>query len=119
MIKDEISNLVTKRNELFKDEELYHHEIDTLAQEIYSKLEQNFSNLTIDFIFETLTSLGGCPNLLYDDDGRWAVTDDGYQNVNTTEEAIDIKTSFFVEKEKWEDTIYKALENYFKRSSEE
>jgi hypothetical protein len=65
-----------------------------------------------------LASLGCCPNLLNDDDGRWAVVDDGYQTINLNDEASDVKTSFFVEKEKWEDTIYKALENYFKRYCE-
>ena len=64
--------------------------------------------ITIDVAFEELSKLGYCPNLLNDDNGRWAVSFEGYQSV-PDDEPSDIDTSFFVEAKYWKNSIYEAL----------
>jgi hypothetical protein len=54
--------------------------------------------------------LGDAPNLLYDDNGHWSITSDGFQSVVTV--PSDVETHFFIEKEKWKNTIREALDFY-------
>jgi hypothetical protein len=63
-------------------------------------------------IFTELADEGGCPALINDDNGHWAVTDEGLQSVPDSDEPEDIHTTFFVEKGKWKDTIEEAVKYY-------
>lgn len=65
-------------------------------------------------IFTDLAKEGGCPALLNDDNGHWAVSDTGFQQVVFGDEPEDITTSFFIEKEMWKNTIEEAVEHYLK-----
>jgi len=88
------------------------HEIDMLGDEIMNRLLEWKDDLTFEFIFEHLTKLGQAPNLLYDDDGRFAITGDGFQNVVSGDEADDMEFQFWVEKKHWKKTIREALDHY-------
>jgi hypothetical protein len=70
-----------------------------------------YKNKSINFevVMAELDKNGFCPNLLHDDAGRWAVAFDGYQTLNATKKAIDIQTSFFIEKKYWKRSIRGAL----------
>jgi len=86
--------------------------IDDLAEEILRYIKLYFENLPFDFIMDQLANLGQCPNLLNDDNGHWAVTSDGFQNVPKGGEPDDIETHFYVEASEWKDTPKEALLHY-------
>ena len=45
-------------------------------------------------VVEKFTNDGWCPGLIFDDDGRWALSFVGVQNVNLTDGPIDMSISF-------------------------
>ena len=118
-----IKNLSNKRYELFAkynesyDEEISDHrdefpkEIDELADEILDRIESWRNSLSVEFILEELSKLGQAPSLLYDDEGHWAVSGEGFQNV-VIGDPIDVHMNIFVEKDMWKDTIREALDYY-------
>jgi hypothetical protein len=61
---------------------------------------------------DKLTNEGYCPALLFDDNGHWAVVDEGHQNVPMGEGPEDIETSHFVQADKWKPTIREAIDAY-------
>jgi len=94
----------------------YPEEIDSLGEEIlkYIKLWKN--SLPFEFILEELTKLGWAPCLLYDDDGRWAVSGEGMQSVSVNNDNFDCHLSHFVKKDMWKDSIREALNYYLDNS---
>lgn len=50
-----------------------------------------------------------CPGLINDDNGRWAVSFTGTQNVPMEDGPADIWTSYFVEKHEWKPTVREAI----------
>lgn len=52
---------------------------------------------------------GSCPGVINDDAGRWAVSEDGMQNVPDNDVPIDISTTFFVEADQWRPSIREAI----------
>jgi len=119
-----IQILIKRRNEIWKtyedsfDDKICDYtmeepkEIDELSKEIIHLLFKNESKLDTDCIIQSLTSLGYSPNILYDDNGHFAVISDGIQTVSMDDEAVDMDMSFFIEKENWKDTIREALHIY-------
>jgi len=116
-------SLIDKRNSHYNEEsEEYNKDgydrkedekkIDELAEEIEKYIKAYFEQLPFDFIMEQLANLGQCPNLLNDDNGHWAVTGDGYQNVVCGDEPEDVETTFYVEAAEWKNTPKEALYNY-------
>lgn len=76
-------------------------------KEIVKKLKSR--EINCEQALESLAKIGYCPNLLNDDNGYWAVTFDGFQNVVTGDSPEDVQTVFFIEAESWKDSIYEAL----------
>lgn len=76
-------------------------------EEILKRVEDR--SLNLEQAFQELSSIGYCPNLINDDDGRWAVAFDGIQDVVTGDNAEDINTSFFIEAKQWSPSITEAL----------
>ena len=60
-------------------------------------------------VVERLVNEGFCTGLLFDDNGHWALVNDGMQNVPIGDEPEYIATTFFVEKELWCDTAPLAI----------
>ena len=56
--------------------------------------------------------------LVSDDNGHWALVFDGFQNVPIGKDATDIQTTFWVERDKWENTIRKAIDKGIKEESQ-
>lgn len=116
-IKTEILELQKLRSELLnkQDEEVedmienYDKSIDSLMEQILGLIKPNINKLDFDFIMEQLSHLGWCPNLLYDDNGHWAVSSDGYQNVVYGDKPEDVETHFYIEAEDWKNSPKEAL----------
>lgn len=87
-------------------------EVDNLTREIIDLIKESIAELEFDFIMDQLANMGHCPNLLNDDNGHWAVTCDGYQNVVFGDETQDVETHFYVEAKQWKDTPKEALKVY-------
>jgi hypothetical protein len=61
---------------------------------------------------EALVNRGDCPGIINDDNGHWAVSGSGVQNVPMGDDPVDIGTEFFVEAKDWKPTIREAIEAY-------
>lgn len=124
--KEQIIELHNKRYELFDvlnadfaTEEEYEQRkedlmpmIDQYADQIEDLIDSNFDDLTFEFIIEQLSNLGYAPNLLFDDNGNWAVVTQGFQNLVYGDEPEDVHTTFFVHAEQWKPTPREALRHY-------
>ena len=73
-------------------------------------MKENFDELEFDFILLELTKLGDAPNVLYDDDGNFAVSGSGMQSVG--EGTVSLMA--IVEPEHWKETPREALRYYMK-----
>jgi len=108
-------DLIQKREaswneEKFDYEEPYEKEIDDLGNQIFDYLKKYRQFLPFEFIFEELTKLGHSPNLLYDDNGHFAMVSDGYQSIS--EEIADTEMAFLVTKRYWKNSVKEALDFY-------
>ena len=61
---------------------------------------------------EERVNTGSCPGVINDDNGHWAVTDDGMQDVSWGDSPMSIATTFFVEAARWKDTVRQAIDAY-------
>ena len=115
-MKKEIKKLLKERISFYKKDE-NDSRVDEIMRTILKEFETNFDDYEFDFIFETLTMFGWSPNLIYDDNGRFAVSGDGYSTVVTGSEKIDGNVVIVVEKDDWKKSSRKALKYYIKKST--
>lgn len=120
-LQHDISTLTARRDSIYtawdntydKTNDTYAYiepvDIDILGDKIYHQLVVNCNILPVEFILETLTHLGSAPNLLYDDNGHFAVTCDGYQSVSSDSEAIDSSIGVHIESTQWKNSIRDAI----------
>jgi len=128
-MKEKIEKLISERDSFWNtyedswsDEKLDYtipcpKEIDEIAIEIRSLIDEHFDELPVDFIVETITKLGDAPQIVYDDNGHFAVSSSGLAPVPSTESGrFESTENFitFVEPEQWYDTIREALNHYLK-----
>lgn len=92
-------------------------EIDQLGDEIYSLIKQWKDKLQFEFIIEELTKLGAAPNLMYDDNGHFAISGDSFNNIS--DDIIDMYMTVFLQKNMWKNTIREALDYYLNDKDEE
>ncbi len=96
------------------------NQIDEYAKQIGEIMIKNYDSLEFDFVFEQLTRLGDSPNLLYDDNGMFAVIGDGFQTVVAESPTDYFESSFFVrDKNVWAETPREALKKYLLSANEE
>ena len=105
---------VEKHDEKYEE---FTPKIDGYERDITDLMKQNFDGLEFEFVLDQLSCLGACPNVLNDDNGHWAVTADGYQNV-VTGDPKDVETSFFVRAEDWRNTPREALKHFMEDDGE-
>jgi hypothetical protein len=86
--------------------------IDEIKEEIITEIKKNFNQYEVDFILETYTRFGYAPCLIYDDNGLFAITGDGYQQVVTGKQKLLGNFTVFVQKKQWKKTIRLALKYY-------
>ena len=82
------------------------------SEDDYGELSQRCPNYPVLFadawlVVEKMTEEGFCPALLYDDDGRWALSTDGIQNLPGKGEVL--YTSFAIESDMLADTAPLAI----------
>lgn len=75
------------------------------------RLQQDYENnqITTEDVLETITHWGWAPSLVFDDDGRWALSFVGTQPVIMGDEPIEMHMTVFVEKDYWCDSIREAV----------
>lgn len=117
MTTNEILIEIEKRDQFLDKDNI--KDADQIEEMITKELIDNFNDYPVDFIIETLTKFGQAPNLVYDDNGRFAVSSDGYNQVVTDDELIDQPMTIFVEKHMWYKTIREALYHYLTYSDDE
>ena len=74
---------------------------------ILKKLKKG--SLNTEEALQELTKIGYAPNLVYDDNGHWAVSFNGFQTLAIGDEPEDASITCFVEKEYWKKEIKEAL----------
>jgi hypothetical protein len=110
-LSDFRSKLIEKdNNEKASEQEILR--IDELEEEILGYIKQHFNLLPFEFIMDELSKLGWCPSLLYDDNGHWAISTTGFQNVPEGDDPEDIEIFNIVKKEQWENSPREALYKY-------
>lgn len=110
MSTEEIIELLDVRNILL-EENYYSKAADQISDEIRNYLIIYFNDYPTEFILETLTHLGGAPNLVYDDNGKFAVADTCFATL-ATDEPKDVKMIITVEHDYWHKTIREAIKYY-------
>jgi len=128
-MKEKIATLIEKRKAFWKtyedswdDNELDYQiaepkEINELGKEIRDAINKHKDELPVDFIIESLTMLGDAPQVIYDDNGHFAISGNGMSPVPITDSGkFETTESFtsFVEPEDWFDTIRESLNHYLK-----
>lgn len=115
MTTQEITILIAERNKLLNSDE---QAADAIESKIMKYVRNNFDGYTVDFIIETLTEFGDAPQLVYDDNGMFAVSSHSIGPVVYGNERVEGAMVALVEKEYWEDSIRKALWNYLCRDDD-
>lgn len=108
MTVQQINKLLNKRDSLL-DKDYNNKEADVIQKQITNVIRKNFNDFPVDFIIETWTRFGSSLNIVYDDNGLFAVTYDGYAPVVTGKQKIQGTISIYVEKHMWKKTIREAL----------
>lgn len=114
-IIDQINALDILRYNLLdhgEDNEKNAKKIDFLASNILNLISFGFDDLNFEFIVHHLSRLGMSVNLLYDDNGNWAIGSDGFQNISPDSEPTDTDMYFYIPKKSWQSSPSKALK-YF------
>jgi len=89
------------------------NQIDVLGDSIFKMIKNHHANLDVDFIIETLTKLGHAPNIIYDDDGRFAVSGNGFMAIHDGDMPYEHTIiTIEIEKGQWFDNIREALIHY-------
>ena len=111
MEKTVINALLDERDDLYKKNGK-NKRVDEIQKEISIAIIKNFNKYEVDFILETWTRFGAAPNVIYDDNGLFAVSGSGFQPVVTGKERIEGACTVFVEKKQWKKSIRLALKQY-------
>jgi len=111
MEKEKIKTLLNERDALYETD-YTHPKVDEIQKEISDAIKKDFDKYEVDFILETWTRFGSAPCLIYDDNGMFAISGDGYQPVVTGKKRIDGAVTTFVKKTQWKKTIRLALKHY-------
>ncbi len=110
----EINELIEERLAYLNNEDIDDTEADNIQTVITKSIMSYFPSYSVDFIIETLTKFGQAPNIVYDDNGMFAVSDCGMQQAVYDDNKIDGAITVIVEKDMWYPTIRKALWDYLK-----
>lgn len=111
MEKTVINALLDESDALYKKDSKSKR-VDEIQREISTAIRKNFNKYEVDFILETWTRFGSAPNVVYDDNGLFAVSGDGYQPIVMGKERIEGAFTVFVEKKQWKKTIRQALKQF-------
>ena len=116
MSSDDIKKMLKARNAMLSAGK--EKAADIVESQIMDEFRRSLKKYDVDFVIETLTKLGGAPNVIYDDNGMFAVTADGYTPAVCGKQRIEGAFSLVVKKEQWFGTIRKALQHYINDKEE-
>lgn len=102
----------TYNNKLHKYEDDYNDEFRSNENAIYTFIDKNFDDILIEDILNATDHCGLAPCLINNDNGMWAITGTGMQNISIDSDAWDFEGSFFVEKDEWRDTVREAVRSF-------
>ena len=105
-------NFLDQVDEDFKVLPPFMKKANQIELSITTSLREHYNEYGVDEIIETLTRFGQAPCLVYDDNGMFAVSSDGYSPMVMDDELIDGGVSVAVEKHMWKKTIREALWYY-------
>ncbi len=113
-MKHKIQDYINERRALIAadgDEET----VDAMAALIQAALRDHQESLPVEFILESLTSLGAAPSLIYDDNAHWTVGGDGHQSMifdeDRSKETI-FNAGWIVPPNRWRKSIREAVRDY-------
>lgn len=109
MTNDQLLLSLVKREKLLGTDD---KQADKMEKQILTALKTYFESYECDLVLETLTKLGQSPNLIYDDNGKFAVSSEGMQPVVTNDEQLVGQVYIMTEKDQWFPTIREALWHY-------
>ena len=92
-----------------KYENDYNDEFRENANKIYRFIDENFDNIFIEDILTATDHCGIAPCLINNDNGTWAITGTGAQNISIDSDEWDFEGTFFVEEGEWRDTVRGAV----------
>ena len=64
---------------------------------------------------QALMESGSCASLVNDDNGHWAIADDGIQNLPTSDATFDLSSTFIISKDDFASSIGEALRIYARK----
>jgi len=110
----EIEKLIKTRKGFFdSDGEMSDEKkIDEYAAKINELLKKHIDELDPEFILEAVTHLGCWPQLIYDDDGHWAVSEEGISNVIDVTKDTYQQTTTVSDTNSWKGNIRDAVKYY-------
>lgn len=109
-----IKLLLDKRDAILK-KDYESKEADVIQKKIISAIKKYFSKYEVDFVVETFTRFGASPNIIYDDNGLFAIVEEGIQPVAYGNNRIKGTFTLFVEKKQWKKSIREALRYYLSK----
>lgn len=111
---DNVHRLMQARKALIDNDLVDSPEADSLMDGIRGCVLEGWMSLTIETIFEALTSIGASPSLLYDDNGMFAVLSEGYQQAYLTGHG-NFEGKWLGELDDWKPTVREAVGAYIKK----
>lgn len=90
----------------------YDKKVDAIRDEVFNDIVKNFNEYPVDEVLEILARFGHAPCLVNDDNGRFAVSGDGYQPFVYDKKPITGSISVLVEAHMWKNTIREAVYHY-------
>lgn len=109
-----IKKLLDERDSILK-EDVESKIADEYQKNIISAIKKYFDIYEVDFIIETFTRFGASPNLIYDDNGLFAIVEEGYQQAVVGNQKIEGGFTLFVKKKQWKKSIREALKYYISK----
>lgn len=91
----------------------HQEQIDTMSESVHDLLKKTVESLPVEFTIEALTHLGAAPNLMYDDNGNFAISECGIQPVMADDELLEGAMTTIMEAAQWSPTIRGAMVKYF------
>ena len=90
----------------------YDKKVDAIRDEVFNDMVKNFNEYTIEEVLENMTRFGNAPCLVNADNGKFAVSGDGYQPLVYGDQLITGSIKVMVEAHMWKRTIREAVYHY-------
>jgi len=86
--------------------------VNRIRNEVLLAIKRDLDVYPAEFVIETLTRFGDAPQLVYDDNGMFAVSGTSYSGVVVGRQRLNGVITVSVEKRQWSPTVRGALKKY-------